>query len=39
MLFVWDDRAQKHFCEEKHGDGVNSFTKTVAIAKQHRLDQ
>ena len=38
MLFVWDDRVQKHFCEEKHGDGVNSFIETVVTAEQHRLD-
>ena len=39
MLFVWDDRVQKRFCEEKHGDGVNSFIETVVTAEQHRLDQ
>ena len=39
MLFVWDDRVQKHFCEEKHGDGVNSFTEMVVTAEQHHLDQ
>ena len=39
MLFVWDDRVQKRFCEGKHGDGVNSFIETVVIAEQHRLDQ
>ena len=39
MLFVWDDRVQNRFCEEKLGDGVNSFTETVVTAEQHRLDQ
>lgn len=39
MLFVWDDRISKHLCEEKHGDGVNSFTETVVTTEQHRLDQ
>ena len=39
MLFVWDDRVQKRFCEEKHGDGVNSFTETTVTTEQHRLDQ
>ena len=39
MLFVWDDRVQKRFCEEKHRDGVNYFTETVVTAEQHCLDQ
>ena len=33
MLFVWDDRISKRFCEEKHGHGVNSFTETAVTAK------
>ena len=39
MLFVWDDRVQKRFCEEKHGDGVNYFNEMVVTTEQHRLDQ
>ena len=39
MLFVWDNRVQKRFYEEKHGDGVNSFNEMVVTAEQHRLDQ
>lgn len=38
-LFACDDRVLKRFCEEKFGEGVNSFSETAVTAKQHRLDQ
>ena len=38
-LFACDDRVLKRFCEEKFGEGVNSFFETAVTAKQHRLDK
>ena len=38
-LFACDDRVLKCFCEEKFGEGVNSFSEMAVIAEQHRLDQ
>ena len=38
-LFAFDDRVLYRFCEEKCGEGVNSFSETTVTAKQHRLDQ
>ena len=38
-LFACDDRVLKRFCEEKCGEGENSFSKTAVTAEQHHLDQ
>ena len=38
-LFAFDDRVLNRFCEEKCGEGVNSFSETAVTIKQHCLDQ
>ena len=38
-LFACDDRVLKRFCEEKCGEGENSFSETAVTAEQHHLDQ